>query len=208
MRAASSVSSPRLGKVAGVQLADQVERPALGVGRTCPRAAAGRGSGCRRPTHDGALMARRQEAGAIGGRAALDPAGRVGQDDERGQVLVLGPQAVADPAPQARPAHQDRAGVHLVDGLGMVDAVGPARADHRQVVGAVGDVGQEVGDLEAALAVAAEGPLGGQQRVVPPPAAGWPPGRSSAGSGWPARRWRSGLGSNVSRWLGPPCMNR
>ena len=94
------------------------------------------------------------------------PPRRIGQDHERGQVLVLGPQAVADPASQARLAHQDRAGVHLVDGLGVIDAVGPARANHRQVVGTLGEVRQEVGDLDSALAALAKRPPGGEQRVV------------------------------------------
>ena len=90
--------------------------------------------------HQGTLIAGRQKSRSIGRRASLDPSCRVGQDNERRQILVLGPQAIADPASQARLAHQNRAGVDLVDRLGVVDTVGPARADHRQVVGAFRDV--------------------------------------------------------------------
>ena len=153
------------GEVAGVQLADQVERPPLGRARHALGGAEveDRAGGAR--PHHRALMARRQEARAVRGRAALDPAGGIGQDDERGEVLVLGPQAVAGPAPEAGLAHEDRTGVHLVDGLGMVDAVGPARADDGQVIGAGGDMREEVGDLQPALAVAAERPLRAQERV-------------------------------------------
>ena len=111
-------------------------------------------------------MAGRQEARPVGRRASLDPARRIGQDEKRGQVLVLGPQAVADPASQARLSHQDRAGVDLVNGLGVIDAVGPARADHREVVGAVPEVRQEVGDRDAALTALAKRPASGEQRVV------------------------------------------
>ena len=47
----------------------------------------------------------------------------------------------------------------------MVDAVGLARADHRQLVGALGEVREEVGDRQAAPAAGAEGPPGAEQRV-------------------------------------------
>ncbi len=112
------------------------------------------------------MVRRGQIARAVGGRAALDPARGVGQDDEGGEVAILGPQAVADPAPQARPTHEGRAGVHLIDRLRVVHAVGPARADHGQVVDQLGRVREEVGDLDTALAVFPEGPFRRQQRVL------------------------------------------
>ena len=90
----------------------------------------------------------------------------------------------------------------------MVQPVGPARADHRQVVGAGGNVRQPVGDPDPTLAVLLPFPLSrpGAARGSRP----WAviTGLKLGGNGWPASRFSSGLGSKVSRWLGPPSMNR
>jgi len=63
-----------------------------------------------------------------GGRSALESSARVGQHEERRHVLILTPQAVADPSAQARPTQQDRAGIHLIDRLWMVHTVSVATA--------------------------------------------------------------------------------
>jgi hypothetical protein len=61
--------------------------------------------------------------------------------DEGGQMPLFSvPSAVVDPGAQRRLAREDRAGVHLADAGGVVDAVGLARTDDREVVGARGDV--------------------------------------------------------------------
>ena len=102
--------------------------------------------------HRHALIGRRQIAAAPGRRAALESAARIGQHDERRQVAVLAPQAISHPTADARPAHQDAAGVHLIDRLRMIHAVAVQAADHAQLVGMFGDLRQEVADLQARLA--------------------------------------------------------
>ena len=112
------------------------------------------GDRLRAAPQPGPLVDGRHEAGppvpgTAGDLGLLD----VLDDDVAGQVLVLGAEAVGHPAPQRRPAAADRAGVHLADAVDVVQPVGDARPDHRQVVGALGDVRQPVGDPHAALAV-------------------------------------------------------
>ena len=51
----------------------------------------------------------------------------------------------------------------------MVQAVRPARSDHRQVVGAAGNVGQEITDVDARIPVLLEAALAGQERVAAGP---------------------------------------
>ena len=62
------------------------------------------------------------------------------KDDKGRQVVIERPQAVRGPGPQAGPAAQDAAGVHLTDTADVVEAVGVAAADHRDVVHASGDL--------------------------------------------------------------------
>ena len=100
-----------------------------------------------------ALVARGHEAGAPVARPVDDRVLIVLHHDERGQVVVLGTDAVVDPRAQRRLAREDRACVHLADAGGMVDAVRLAGTDDREVIGAGGDVRDPVGEPLAGLAV-------------------------------------------------------
>ena len=114
-----------------------------------------------------ALMLGGQEpAGPVEGPAGgvRDAAG-VGQDDEAGEVLVLGPQAVRQPGAHRREAHLAEPGVRLEDAGDVVGGLRDHRVDHRQLVGDLGQVREQVGDPQAALAAALEGVV----RLVEPP---------------------------------------
>jgi hypothetical protein len=100
-----------------------------------------------------ALVARGHEAGAPVARSVDDRVLVVLHHDERGQVAVLGADAVVDPGAQRRFTREDRAGVHLADAGGVIDAVGLARTDDREVVGARGDVRDPVGEPLSGLSV-------------------------------------------------------
>ncbi len=124
---------------------------------------AGRGSrrhvGDRRGAgkHLRPLVASRQEVGPPGLCAGI---GRKRRDHhERRQVLILSPQAVADPRAHAGPGKSERAGVHAQRGFVMIGMVRRHRADHAQVVDHAADVGKEVAHLDARLAVRLELPL-------------------------------------------------
>ena len=93
----------------------------------------------------------------------------IGQDDERWQVLILGAESVRRPATQARPAGQNRAGVHLADRADVIQPVGPARANDGQLVGAGRDVRQPVRDRNATLSGRAKDAPAGEQGVVRDP---------------------------------------
>ena len=166
MRASSSVCSGRRLCVAAVEPAEEVELAALAV-----LAHAGRVGEVRdrlgAAAEAGPLVDGRHEAGAPVARAAGDGRPHDVLEHHVGRhVLILGADAVADPAPQRGAAGEDRAGVHLADAADVVQAVRPARADHRQVVGALGGVGEPVGDPEAPLPVLLPLAPGGQQRGV------------------------------------------
>ena len=156
-----------------------------------------------RPLVDG-----RHEPGAPVPRAAGHLGSRIVlHHDERGQVRVLGAQAVAHPAPQRGAAGEGRAGVHLADAADVVQPVGPARADHREVIGAGGDVRQPVGDPDARSGRAAS-----TSAATPSAGTILAHGRDHR---LEARRQRPagepvqlGLGVERSMWLGPPSMNR
>ncbi len=103
------------------------------------------------------LMAARQEVRRPHLAARV---GRVrGQDQERRQIAVERAQPVADPGTDARPGKVERAGVHAQGGVVMVGVVAVHRADDADVVHAAGDVGKQLADLGAALAVRLEAPL-------------------------------------------------
>ena len=78
------------------------------------------------------------------------------EDDEAGQVLALGAEAVVDPRPHARVAGLNRAALHLEQGRAVIVARAVHRADHAQVVGVGGEAREEVGDVDAALTVLAD----------------------------------------------------
>ncbi len=180
-------------EVAGVEGADQVEHPALFGSGEGALGGAEVEQGVVAGSDDGPLITRGKEAVAVGGGTPFEAAGGVGHDDEGGEVAVLGAQSVADPRAEAGPAHEDRAGVHLVDGLRVVDAVGPAGADDGEVVDASGGVGQKVGDGDAAVAVRAEGPLRAEQGVLADLAAGGD-GAEALGEGITVQALEVGLG--------------
>ena len=87
-----------------------------------------------------ALVRRGQEAGAPVGRAVGGEAARVGQDDERRQVVGQAAQAVADPRAHAGEARQHEAGV-LHERRRAVDV---RLRDHRVDEGDVVDARAEV----------------------------------------------------------------
>ena len=89
----------------------------------------------------------------------------------------------------------------------MIDAVGPAGADHGQLVGAFGDVRQEIGDGQAAPAAVAEGPPGREEWVRRDLATGGD-AAEALGQRLAGQALEVGLGVERLRWLGPPCMNR
>ena len=173
------------------------------------RAGGGRGSGSSPPRIDGPLVARRQEARAVGGRAALDPAGRgrAGRRTRAGPGSRSPGRSRPSSPGSACPSGSSRcsSGRRPAGGSRCRPSTTGSRPGRRR---SSAMCGQEVGDLDAALAVLAERPLRGQERVAARPSGGSRPGRSSRARAGRPRRWRSGLGSNVSRWLGPPCMNR
>ena len=89
------------------------------------------------------------------------PAGRdqaAVEHDEPGQVLALAAQAVGHPGAVAGPALEPAAGMQEVIGGGVLREIRDHRADDGQVVHAPGDVGKEVADRDAALAVLAKLP--------------------------------------------------
>ena len=109
--------------------------------------------------------------------------------------------------PDAGLAHQDAAGVQLVDRLRMVHAVSVTAANHREVVGVASDAGQEVADLQSGLTPSAEGLHGAQKRIarhLPTRHDGTEALRQGLAGVLP----QHGLGSKRSTWLGPPCMKR
>ena len=83
--------------------------------------------------------------------------------DEGGQVGVLAADAVADPGTERGFAAEDRAGIHLADPRGVIDTVGLAGAEDREVVRAGGDVRDPVGEPLARLAMLLPRALGTQQ---------------------------------------------
>ena len=102
---------------------------------------------------DDALMARRQKAAAQAGAAAA--AG--GENDEAGQVLVFGAQAVGNPRAHRRARGGDVSGMKQAASgrVGGVESV--HRADDAEIVGEGGEVGEKLADFEAGLAVLLEG---------------------------------------------------
>ena len=108
--------------------------------------------------HAHTLVDRRHESGSPVARPVDYLRRGVLQNDEGRQVGVLGPEPVGHPAAEGRTTGEDRSGVHLADAGRMVDAVGPAGADYRQLVGALRHLREPVGDPQARLPVLLPGP--------------------------------------------------
>src|SRR4051794_26922003 len=81
---------------------------------------------------------------------------RWGHDDERGQVLVVGAQAVAEPGAEAGAAGDLVAGADVGDGGVVIDRLGVHGLDEAQVVDAAGRPRQQLADPGPAAPVAGE----------------------------------------------------
>ena len=92
-------------------------------------------------------------------RAAGRQAARVGDDDERGQVVGLAAQAIGQPGAERREAVQAKAGVLLKRRRRVVRRLGDHRVDDGQFVGHLGEVREQVGDPQPALAAPAKRPV-------------------------------------------------
>jgi hypothetical protein len=152
-----------LGLMLRVHLLDEIERGTLACAAV---RALQMQDGIVTGTHGGALIRRGQEAAAPGGRAAFQTTAGIRQHDERGHVGVLGAEAIRHPASQARLAHLDGAGVHLIDRLRMIHAVAMATADDAHLIGDARHVRQEVADLDPALPMLPKRLHRCQQRVL------------------------------------------
>ena len=117
-----------------------------------------------------------QHAVVGGGQKAAAPVGRAAawallagaEDDEARQVARLTPQAVGRPGAEARSAELLRAGVHENLRRRVVKRVGRHRLDNGDVIGAAGQVRQQFGQLDTAVAVAGEPELRAQAGRVGP----------------------------------------
>src|SRR5262249_39956552 len=138
-----------------VEAADQIHAGGAGGGECGGAGEVSDGLGAA--AEEGAL-----EGGGEGtGAGAIEAGGgeRAGiEDDETGQLLVLGAEAVGDPGAHAGAALLAVAGVEKVVGVGVLGEVGGDGTDDGEVVDALGDVREEIADGDAALAVVAEAP--------------------------------------------------
>jgi len=81
-----------------------------------------------------------------------------------GQTLVLGPQAVEGPGPQAGPGEHPASRVDVQQGRSMRDLVAAVhRTDYTQVIGHRTNLGEQIAHLEPTLAMLLELPGRGQQ---------------------------------------------
>ena len=141
---------------AGVELAEGVEHHApVGAGD-----AVGIGE-----IEDRIPGATHRDPGEAGGEEATRPHPReerlrgidVGlrrEHDERREIVVLAPQAVGEPAPQAPLPRHFAAGHHVGASRVVIDGVGEHALDERQVVDDLGRVGEEIGVDPAAAGAA------------------------------------------------------
>ena len=100
-----------------------------------------------------------EDAGKEAARPVLGLLDRVAagaHGDEAGEVLVLRPQAVGDPRAHAGPRHLRVAAVHQHERRLVVGDLRLEGTDDAQVVGALGDVCEQLTDLDAAPAVLLE----------------------------------------------------
>ena len=154
-----------------------------------------------------ALVGRRQESRTPVLRAADHARLSSVRTTNVGRFSLAVPKPVGHPRAQRRPAGEDRAGVHLAHRADVIQPVGPAGADHVDVVDVLRDVRIPVRDPHAALAVLLPGALGRHQRVARRAhrGDGLP---NDSGIGLPAQLVELGLGVEQVEWLGPPSMNR
>lgn len=99
--------------------------------------------------------------GKVSGIKIVEPARRDEtsvEDDESGKVLVFGTEAIADPGPHAGTSLEARSGVEEVVRRGVFGKLGGHRFDEGEVVGDLGNMGEEVADPGSRLAVLFELP--------------------------------------------------
>ena len=106
----------------------------------------------------GSLVNGRQEPAHPVGRPLLRVAPRVGNRHVGRQVLVLGPERIADPRADAGKAFEREPGahVHLAGPVGI--GLRRQRMDEAKVINPLGQVGQEIGDELARLSPRPERP--------------------------------------------------
>ena len=78
------------------------------------------------------------------------------EHDEARQVLVLGAEPVEEPRAEAGASQAGVAAVHQHQGRLVIRHVGLHRSDDANVVDALADIGEDLADLDAALAVLLE----------------------------------------------------
>ena len=149
------------------------------------------------------LVAGRQEAAGEVLQAAAGHDAEA-QHDEAGQVAVLAAQAVGHPRAEARPAGVVAAGVQEQHAGRVQRQVGLHRADHGQVVGARGDVREQLADRHAATGRAAGTSTGSCSHLRLPLAVGF----FDSVNGLPSSSASFGLGSNESTCETPPSMKQ
>lgn len=114
---------------------------------------------------DRRLVRARQKAATIHRRPAFHVSGGLHHHKGR-EILRFTAQAIGDPRPHRRSAHSSRASVHQVLGRRVIEGLVMARADHRQIVGALLEIGVRVGDLKPRLSAPAECLRGAQHPRV------------------------------------------
>ena len=87
------------------------------------------------------------------------------QDDEAGEIIGLGTEAVENPRTHAGTAGEDHAGIH--DGVGrvVIDLLCPHGFENADVIGDAADVREEFADLLAGFAETFEAVLGKTRRT-------------------------------------------
>src|SRR5207245_331317 len=93
---------------------------------------------------------------AGGDRLLLAGPARGSKDDKAGQVVAVSAEAVPGPRAHARPAGDERAGVHERVRRIVVDRFGVDRAHDAQLVGDAGQLWKDGGDFLARLAALLE----------------------------------------------------
>jgi len=103
---------------------------------------------------DSLISGGEKTAGPERGTAAGAATG--GEDDITGEVVGFAAEPVVEPSSHARTSEGGSAGVHQQLTGVMIESIGVHGADHAEVVGTGGDVGEEVGKFHAAFAVLLE----------------------------------------------------
>ena len=91
-------SSPRVFEMMAIELADQVDHVRAGFAASTASGGSRSRIGRSPPRIKVPWWLAGKKPRAVGGRASLDAAARVRQNEERRQILVLGSQSVANPA--------------------------------------------------------------------------------------------------------------